>query len=364
MSFDYTTLVTDRTAADVARVKALAAKGWAAMTADEQAEWLTDMKGAYNAGDLNRVSACLEDLVQRFGWAGYAVPGYERLKIERSGSRLPEGYTEVEYIQSSGTQCVDTGFMPNQDTRVVMDAQMTMASTSTFYFGARTSPSSVTYNVLYGSSGIRSDYGTSRIYFTDVNVTDRLLIDKNKNVCTINGSEITNDEQMFQSELNLYLCAVNNNGRVAYFSSLIFYSCQIYDNGTLVRDFVPCINADNAVGLYDLVNDQFYGNAGTGTFTAGDAVAAAPDTDGLDPYTWYETDAPTESEAAQYLSNVAAVRRVVAQAATTPTTPESMAGLTVDTANDIETILADTDRLVTNISKAWYYSGEAYAGEI
>ena len=43
------TLVTDRTQADVERVRELAAKGFAAMTADEQAEWLAGMKGTYNA---------------------------------------------------------------------------------------------------------------------------------------------------------------------------------------------------------------------------------------------------------------------------------------------------------------------------
>lgn len=37
------------------------------------------------------------------------------------------------------------------------------------------------------------------------------------------------------------------------------YSFQIYDNGTLVRDLVPCIkDSDDTVGAYDIVNDVFY----------------------------------------------------------------------------------------------------------
>lgn len=59
------TLVTDRTQADVERVRELAAKGFAAMTADEQAEWLAGMKGAYNASDLNRVGTALNYLAAR-----------------------------------------------------------------------------------------------------------------------------------------------------------------------------------------------------------------------------------------------------------------------------------------------------------
>ena len=65
MSTIIDTLITDRTQADVERVKELAVKGFAGMTTDEQAEWLTGMKGAYNASDLNRVGTALNYLSVR-----------------------------------------------------------------------------------------------------------------------------------------------------------------------------------------------------------------------------------------------------------------------------------------------------------
>ena len=40
---------------------------------------------------------------------------------------LPSGYTQYEYIESSGTQYIDTGFKPNQNTRTVIDFQATVA---------------------------------------------------------------------------------------------------------------------------------------------------------------------------------------------------------------------------------------------
>ena len=58
-------LITDRTQADVERVRELAAKGFAAMTAAERAEWLAGMKGAYNASDMNRVGTALNYLAAR-----------------------------------------------------------------------------------------------------------------------------------------------------------------------------------------------------------------------------------------------------------------------------------------------------------
>ena len=50
------------------------------------------------------------------------------------------------------------------------------------------------------------------------------------------------------------------------------YGCKIYSNDVLVRDFIPCKNASGVVGMWDDVNDTFYSNAGSGTFTAGPEV--------------------------------------------------------------------------------------------
>lgn len=98
MSFDYTTLITDRTAADVARVQTLAAKNYAAMTDAEKAEWDADMKGAYNASDLNRVTAALEDLKSQLNGYGYAVPGYYSLKTDWDEADEPTENEMAIYI--------------------------------------------------------------------------------------------------------------------------------------------------------------------------------------------------------------------------------------------------------------------------
>lgn len=64
-------LITDRSEADVERFIALRNKGFAAMTAEERAEWEAGMKGAYNATDLNRVGRALNYVRDRLHLAGY-----------------------------------------------------------------------------------------------------------------------------------------------------------------------------------------------------------------------------------------------------------------------------------------------------
>lgn len=72
MSFDFSTLITDRTAADVQHWEYLRNKGYANMTELEQAEWLAGtMKGAYNKDDLNRVGEALNYLRDRLNEANY-----------------------------------------------------------------------------------------------------------------------------------------------------------------------------------------------------------------------------------------------------------------------------------------------------
>ena len=58
------TLITDRTQPDEERVEELAAKGYYAMSDAEKAEWDGEMKGAYDASDLNRVESAVAYLAQ------------------------------------------------------------------------------------------------------------------------------------------------------------------------------------------------------------------------------------------------------------------------------------------------------------
>ena len=64
-------MITDRTIQDVARWKELHDKGWAGMTAAEQAEWSGEMKGRYSYTDMNRVESAVAALSARFVEEGY-----------------------------------------------------------------------------------------------------------------------------------------------------------------------------------------------------------------------------------------------------------------------------------------------------
>ena len=195
-------------------------------------------------------------------------------------SLLPSGYTQVDYIESSGTQYINTGIYSKSSVEIDCDFKSTDTSaTRNYLFGAYNS----NINRMQFSYSSEAFYGYGNNY-----ITDNLTVDNNKHNFNLkNGifkidnnqiKEITSND--FESPNSyVFLLAVNNAGTATFYSYIKLYKCKIYNNNNLVRDFIPCYrNSDNEVGLYDLVNDIFYANAGTGSFTYG-PTATIPNPD-------------------------------------------------------------------------------------
>lgn len=170
---------------------------------------------------------------------------------------LPAGYAQLAYVESDGTQYVNTNFAPDNNTRVVCDVVFPVTDLGTWLFGTR--PGGGQYCFLSYQNQYRSDYANSTDdEMVSIVPTGRFTVDKNKNVTYINGDVArTAAQSTFSCTQNLYLFACNQSGVANGYGSLKLYSCKIYDNDTLVRDYVPCQNAQGVAGLYDLVNDTF-----------------------------------------------------------------------------------------------------------
>lgn len=199
-------------------------------------------------------------------------------------SKLPSGYKRLEYIQSSGTQYIKTGFKPNQDTRLeIVAAPMSIddaAQGAGFIpYGAGTSYNSNTFECFTASNQFEFNYDGQYDFIGTAEIGTVFSINHDKNNVTVSkGSQVSGTKafsyKSFTATTNLTLFAVNRGSMLC--GLLKLYSCQIYDNGTLIHDFVPCKNVSGTVGLYDTVNGQFYANAGTGTFTAGPEIIPDP----------------------------------------------------------------------------------------
>ena len=191
-------------------------------------------------------------------------------------SILPSGYTRLENIQCTGTQYADLGFKPNQNTRVVMDCQAKATNSGgVFPFGARAGTSDRAFAAALVDSQVFYNYGSSYKFADYPNVLERMTIDANAFSAVFKGSStvtISLTTVTFTCGSNLLVGTFSNAGSPSVGENAWngpIWSCQAYDNGTLIRDCYPCLNQNGVPGLYDIVNGVFYGSATSTPFVAG-----------------------------------------------------------------------------------------------
>ena len=91
--------------------------------------------------------------------------------------------------------------------------------------------------------------------------------------------------------------------------------------------------------------------------TVGISVSVSPKLD------WQLSDIPTRAQALRYLNDVGVLRGKLTEFRETVSPPDSLTALTWGQANDIETILLDTEKLIQTIILSYrHYSGRTISG--
>lgn len=193
-----------------------------------------------------------------------------------TGKRLPYD-AELEYLESTGTQYIDTGVVNAVDVDISCNFSCNASGTaSRAIFGAYGGNSSKqrmvsTYSGWNTTTAHIAVYlgGVSFVYVTN-NDINNITIAGDK--CYFNESEIYSATNFAGSELTLWLFASNNVVSTYYPFTGRIYSCKIWKNGFLVLDLIPVRvgSGASAVGyMYDRVSKRLFGNAGSGAFVLG-----------------------------------------------------------------------------------------------
>lgn len=203
---------------------------------------------------------------------------------------LPDAYQEAEYIESTGTQYIKTGILGNYSAD--LDFMLTAYKfptggetlfgsqiTNQYMFLTRSwdSPyNQLRYQSWYGNNG------NSIKLFGDANLNDRKKVTAD---FYSSGNDLIYNGELIQSggvgvnaveneSTNVYIFANNVNGNPDGYSCMRFYPSKMRNkNKNLVRDYIPCYRkSDHVAGAYDLINNTFTENAGTGEFIVGPDV--------------------------------------------------------------------------------------------
>ena len=186
-------------------------------------------------------------------------------------SGLPDGYTALEYIQSSGTQYIDTGRKLTQDSDITIDFRIVgEINRDAGIFGSRESALKNNLTLFQNKnpivfSGDFSEYQKHR--FSVASSLERTKIQINKAGVWVNDilKKSWSDVADFETPTNGLIFDVGNNNWSGNKAVMRLYS---YTDGDAQR-LVPCLDANGVPCLYDLIGKMALYNQGAGSFTWG-----------------------------------------------------------------------------------------------
>ena len=242
--------------------------------------------------ELKNPSSVILDKVYPKRWKGtnklltefYFPKDYSKCLIYDEKTLLPKGYTQVDYIESSGTQYIDTGYIPTIYDSIETKFSTTNSPSDTNLYGSRkNNTGKEDYTIWINTStnkGIAVHFPISATerkdtgWFYKNNIIDNSLILKvTPEACYVNNEKLYTFSDVrteYDGTYTAYLFCRNDVGISRAKAKIKLYYFKLWNGENLVRDFIPCYrNSDNEIGLYDLVNNVFYTNQGTGTFTYG-----------------------------------------------------------------------------------------------
>jgi hypothetical protein len=221
-----------------------------------------------------------------------------------AGGTYMETYTPLLYLQGNGTnQYIDTLYaIKNTHVHgtVVVGTPTTLSGGNADagnFFGNLYGPGGFSANWKKGAFGVwvqnikksgqkstfNTTFNANQQYTIDFDVivnsskkgTAQLWVDGQASVAKGDNNVSINDEgnsfKLFSNggATRNGNTVVGNQWGDKLFSGRI-YSLQLYDGDTLALDIIPVRReSDGAIGMFNRVTNEFYGNAGLGTFTTG-----------------------------------------------------------------------------------------------
>lgn len=176
---------------------------------------------------------------------------------------------ELAYLESSGTQWIDTGVTINTATDefefVFQGIEKTVYK---WFFGEHDNNARFGLGSGDGTNKRNVAYGKTTYKVTDEQVYDTMhRFNADSSGVFLDDVKIAS-HSTFSSTSTLYLFNLNLNN-VAYMSGVRVWSCKHKRNGVLIRDFIPVLDWNDRPCMYDKVSGEFFYNAGTGEFLAG-----------------------------------------------------------------------------------------------
>ena len=234
---------------------------------------------------------------------------------------LPAEYTQVEHIKSTGKQFIDTEIYATETTEITMQIKFEnhnslASSTGNYFFGCSNIENQNVFTASFGPHIDENKYNVS--FWFDLgyayangesppSMTSQTIIE-NPNTLFFTSGKVSwggyyrgkQTTSYEKTDYSLYL--FGRNGSESYVFErweMVLYNCRIYEDGEVVRDYIPCYrNSDKVAGLYDLVSEAFFTSETEENFSIGEKIETRSNIRNRDDYFYdnYVTLASLEDE--------------------------------------------------------------------
>ena len=231
---------------------------------------------------MNRITRMLKTIGNTLSFA--ALCGAFAMSAQAAGT-LPDGYTEVQYIQGDGKSRIKTNYTPNPTTdkaeAVVEWPDSTSLANNQAIWCARKGGNQTTWTLFKIDNCIRFDYyATTGTKLTPTVAAGTIYTNTvDRNVVTWSGSNDSQPHtavadftaagtplQLFASHANTLDDGLGNWGKHR------LYSVKVWRSGEIFHYFVPCTNASGVATMVDICDNPAtltLAYNGTGAFSAG-----------------------------------------------------------------------------------------------
>lgn len=194
---------------------------------------------------------------------------YTKTEID---SIVTSPYTMLDFIQSTNRQTINTGYVPNENTRIegifMLFSNYVQSGTLQALFG--------TSDYFYFRNNYALTQPTSEFRFGNSTATHSLITPYSKKirvVADVNGVTVYDMDGTALGSISVSGGTISTSYPIFIFSKSSptdpdsyadgrIYSFKIYEGNTIVRDFVPAKrNADDVCGMLEQVSGTFYADA-------------------------------------------------------------------------------------------------------
>lgn len=178
-------------------------------------------------------------------------------------------YTKIKYIESTGTQYIDTKYICGNDVRIETDFEyLQIDSVFRCIYGKQTKTAAedaitVSQAVNYT---VQAYWRTNLTPFT-LEKDRRYKMLQSQNALVLDGVDYGGwSSSITRSQLTMYLMARNNNGSAGNFFKGRIYGFKIYESNILAMDLIPVLDSSKVPCFYDKISNELLYNKGTGEF--------------------------------------------------------------------------------------------------